>query len=80
METANFLNHHPFSRSLPRSRSEDGDEDDGDEGDNDDEEEEEDDSVGNREGVWLRLAMIIIMFKTLANGGYGDVNDVDTGS
>ena len=34
METANFLNHHPFSRSLPRSRSEDGDED----GDGDDNE------------------------------------------
>ena len=42
METANFLNHHPFSRSLPRSRSEDGDEDDDDDG-----EEEEDDSEGN---------------------------------
>ena len=24
--------------------------------------------------------IIIIMFKTLANGGYGDENDIDTGS
>ena len=54
METANFLNHHPFSRSLPRSRSQDGDEED------DDNEEEDDDSEGNDDGVWLRLAMIII--------------------
>ena len=53
METANFLNHHPFSRSLPRSRSEDGDEDD------------EDDNEGNDDGVWLKLAMIIIMFKMM---------------
>ena len=52
METANFLNHHPFSRSLPRSRSEDGDEDDGGDGDGD-EEEEEDASECNNDGVWL---------------------------
>ena len=74
METANFLNHHPFSRSLPRSRSQDGDEED------DDNEEEDDDSEGNDDGVWLKLAMIIIMLKSQANGCYGDKNDVDTGS
>ena len=83
METANFLNHHPFSRSLPRSRSEDGDyygdEDDDNDGDEDDGD-EDDDSEGNDDGVWLKLAMIIIMLKTLANGCYGDKNDVDTES
>ena len=84
METANFLNHHPFSRSLPRSRSQDGDEedddDDGDIDEDDGDDEEDDDSEGIDDGVWLKLAMIIIMLKSQANGCYDDKNDVDTGS
>ena len=51
METANFLNHHPFSRSLPRSRSEDGDDDDGD--DDGDDDDGDGDSECNNDGVWL---------------------------
>ena len=60
-------------RLWPSDDDEDGDGDD-------DDEEEEDDSEGNDDGVWLTLATIIIIFKTLANGVYGDENDVDTGS
>ena len=59
----------------------DGDDDNGDDGDMED---DDDDSGGNDDGVWLKLAMIILMFKTLENGvyaiDYGDDNDVDTGS